>query len=204
VSRRVVLITCSTPDALPFLRSLAASQEEATIVALASVVAAAEREGLGAERLTMGGLSSLEGLREAAKAAEEVTIVVAPDPWGPLNGKGFVRARLLAPWVLASDDHVDLLELLTGGRSGQLGHRLSRGWLIRRLYVHEILATALFILSVGAGRPPGPPEPPASVLLAVARLLAAPVVVVTTIARLIPFVLWTEARARFFPPHRNQ
>jgi hypothetical protein len=205
----VIVVTCSEPDALPFLLSLpGADLERATLAATGDVVRSAERQMKVAATSVINGLAAVDEVRRlTGEAPCRVAVIVAPDPWGPFNGKGFVRARLLAPWFIGPGARADLIELRTGGRVQRTRPSLGRRELMLHLYARETLLLAEYIVQVGVGRPvgrlatqAGRPVGRLGVLLSLPRaltgaILAIPVATVT-LARLIPFILWTEARAR--------
>ena len=89
----VFIVTCSEPDALPFLLSLPPETvAQATLVATGDVVRSAERQTTLANSSIINGLAAVDEVRRIINGAHgRVLVVVAPDPWGPINGKGFVR-----------------------------------------------------------------------------------------------------------------
>jgi hypothetical protein len=209
MSADVIIVTCSEPDALPFLLSLPdADLKRVTLVATGDVVRSAERQTQVAATSVINGLAAVDEVRRLTGDAQcRVAVIVAPDPWGPINGKGFVRARLLAPWFIGPGARADLMELCSGGRVLRTRSGLARRALMLRLYARETLLLAEYVVQVGVGRPvgrlatqAGRPVGRLGTLLSLPRAvigaaLAIPVAAVT-LARLIPFILWTEARAR--------
>jgi len=216
----VIVVTCAEPDALPFLLSLhPADLASATLVATGDVVRSAERQTPVAATSIIGGLAAVDEVRRLiGDTQRKVVVIVAPDPWGPFNGKGFVRARLLAPWFLDPGAHADLIELQKGGRVERMRGGLSRAALMRCLYGREALLLTEYVVHAGIGRPAGRivtqvgrpaghlvtqigrPAGRVATLLSLPRALAGAVlalpVAAVTLGRLIPFILWTEARAR--------
>ncbi len=195
--RDALIITCSEPDALPFLLSLPpACLEQTALIATGDVVRSADQRTTAAATHVLGGPSTLDGARTLLDGLPgRAAVVVAPDPWGPVHGKGFVRARLLAPWVLPVDGKVDLIELKKGGLSHRTLAGLSRCALARRLYVRETLLLLQYFVDPGAAVPAGP----LGIALKLPRalmgaVLALPLALVT-LARVLPFILKTEARA---------
>lgn len=197
--RDALIITCSKPDALPFMLSLPpADLAQATLVATGDVVLAAERQSLVAVSCIIGGVTAVDEVRRLiGDRRRHLAVIVAPDPWGPFHGKGFVRARLLAPWFIGPGARADLIELRNGGRSYRTLPGLGRTALALRLYTREALLLTEYLVRKGAGRPMGR----AATLVSLPRALvgaglALPLAAVITVGRLIPFILWTEARAR--------
>jgi hypothetical protein len=199
----VIIVTCAEPDALPFLLSLPPAElMRATLVGTRDVIRSAERQAPTTATSVINGLAAVDEVRRLIGSTNRnVAVVVAPDPWGPVKGKGFVRARLLAPWFLASGGRAHLVELTRGGGITCTRNDLTRAALLRRLYVREALLLLEYIVRVGVGRPADRlAGGPLATLLNLPRavigaVLAIPVATVT-LARLIPFILWTEARAR--------
>lgn len=198
MSADVIVVTCAEPDALPFLLSFSpADLARATLVATGDVVRSAERQTLVATTSTISGLAAVDEVRRLiGDSHRNVAVIVAPDPWGPLHGKGFVRARLLAPWFIGPGGRADLIELRSGGRSYRTLPGLGRTALMLRLYTREALLLIEYLVRKGAGRPMGRAATLVSLPRAlVGAVLALPLAAVT-VGRLIPFILWTEARAR--------
>ena len=77
------------------------------------------------ETRLLGGPATFEGVRRLLSGDVQVTVVVAPDPWGPFKGKGFVRAQQVLPFVLP-DRSVDVIELERGGKWGACAVRSHR------------------------------------------------------------------------------
>jgi hypothetical protein len=194
----VMVVTCAEPDALPFLLSLPpADLAQATLVATGDVVRAAERQTQVATTAIIGGLGSIDEVRRLiGSRRRNVAVIVAPDPWGPLHGKGFVRARLLAPWFLSPGAGADLIELRSGGRSSRALPNLTRPALMLRLYAREARLLSEYLVRLGVGRPVGAAAPLASLPCALAGAVLALPAAAITLGRVIPFILWTEARAR--------
>jgi hypothetical protein len=198
MSADVIVVTCAEPDALPFLLSFSpADLARATLVATGDVVRSAERQTLVATTSTISGLAAVDEVRRLiGDPHRHVAVIVAPDPWGPLHGKGFVRARLLAPCFIGPGGRADLIELRSGGRSYRTLPGLGRTALMLRLYTREALLLIEYLVRKGAGRPMGRAATLVSLPRAlVGAVLALPLAAVT-VGRLIPFILWTEARAR--------
>lgn len=197
MDERVIVVTCSEPDALPFLRAFSASDlAHMTLVATYDVVRSAERQTPVSQAFVIGGLSTLEEARGLlARPGAHVTVVVAPDPWGPFAGKGFVRARQVLPFVLP-DVGVDVIELNHGGRSGRVRRGVGRSaftsWIRRR----ELACLADFLVHFGMVTPEGYRSRPAAAAMAFGRLAIAPLAALVTLARILPFIAGTEARAR--------
>jgi hypothetical protein len=210
VNETVLLVTCSAPDAMAYVLGLPSDEAERTVlVATGHVVRAAEERRVVAATHTIAALSSLGSVRQVlAEPSRKVAIVVGPDPWGPFKGKGFVRARLLAPWALAPKAHADLVELHGGGGVRRTSRGLGRAALLRKIYVREALLLAEYVARAGAARPAVLLESRAGRLRAllcalmnlpraVVRTGVAVCMALVTLARVIPFVVGTEARARY-------
>lgn len=135
----VIVVTCAEPDAVPFLRSLPREDlTRATLFATRDVVASAIRQTPVGTSHIIGGASAVGEVRSlAGDTQRHVTVVVAPDPWGPYRGRGFVRARILAPWFLSPTGRADLVELRGDGRSFKAECDLSRRALLQRMYSRE-------------------------------------------------------------------
>lgn len=195
--KSLLLVTCSEPDAIPFLRSLSADElTETTLVATRNVLCSAKQQtALGGTSL-IGGLSTLDPARRlATEPGVRITIVIGRDPLGPFNGKGFVRARLLAPWVMTHEAHADLVELRPSGRAFRTRRHVTRKRLAVILYVREAALLAKYLAQSGLGRPVQN-DRVADTSRAVANMAVAPFLAAFTLLRLIPFLLWTEVRAR--------
>ena len=123
------------------------------------------------------------------------TVVVGPDPWGPVHGKGFVRARLMAPLVLP-DSPVDVIELDAGREFGPIRRGLdrmtfSRTWLRRR----EAALLVQYVLW-GSAEQGGRLARPLVAALRGARTVLVPFRVAATLAVVVPYALKSEFRAR--------
>jgi hypothetical protein len=209
VSGWALLVTCSEPDALPFLLRLPAGElERATVIATRQLAATSEEKRLAASTHRIGGISTLSGVRRVmARPNQRTVVVICPDPWGPFRSKGLIRARLLSPWTLRRGARVDLIEIQPGGQVSRTSSGLTRGSLLRRIYVREAFLLARSIVrpaTRGAWVPDGTVGTLRSGLRVVVhstrRILRSAAVVpvmLATLARLLPFVVWTEARARF-------
>lgn len=177
MSRWTLIVTCAAPDAVPFLRGLPADDlAQANLIVTPHLADAIGEQLTAADVCITAGASTLAEVRRVAACSKQpIAIVIGPDPGDPLRCKGLVRARLLAPWALAPSDSADLIEIKSGGAVGRVSTGLTRGALFRRLYVREGLRLVGY-----AG-------------------VATPMVLIT-LARLLPFIVWTEARARFMAP----
>jgi hypothetical protein len=203
----VLIVTCAEPDALPHLLSLSSDElAHATLISTGDVVRSAERQTPIASALIITGITAIKEARRLTDAGRNVVVIVAPDPWGPINGKGFVRARLLAPWFLGPRNRADLLELDTGGRKRREARCLTRAALARRLYLREVRLLAEYLLKVGLGQPAGAVARQLDAeagsrptLAALPRVLLGAALAVpnslATLCRILPFILRTELRA---------
>jgi hypothetical protein len=198
MSADVFVVTCAEPDALPFLLSLPpAHLARAALVATVDVVRSAERQTPVATTSIISGLAAVDEVRRLiGDPRRHVAVIVAPDPWGPFNGKGFVRARLLAPWFIGPGARADLIELRSGGRSYRTLPGLGRTALMLRLYAREALLLTEYLVRAGVGRPMGRGATLVSLPRALLGAVLALPLAAVTLGRLIPFILWTEARAR--------
>jgi hypothetical protein len=204
VSTCVIIVTCAEPDALPFLLSLPPGElAEATLVATGDVVRSAVEQTAVNKRRVIGGMATMEQVRALAGDADcHVSVVIARDPWGPYRGKGFVRARLLAPWCLSPTGRADLIELRGDGQSLRAKPGLDRRALLVCLLAFEqrnlrgyLVGTAEEQLTNAA-----PALRHAQQRLAKA-VLVIPVSAVT-LARVTTFFLRTEFGARRRPGRR--
>jgi len=180
MSDDVMVVTCGEPDALAFLLSCPADDlGRTTLVATADVVRSASLQTAVANSYVIDGFEAIDEVRRLIGGPRRrLAIVIAPDPWGPLRGKGFVRARLFAPWFLDKGGRADLIELRSGGYLRRVLSERRRGELVLRLYTREVALLCVYLVHV------------------VGVALAIPTAAIT-LSRLVPFVLWTEARARF-------
>jgi hypothetical protein len=189
------VVTCSEPDATPFLRALPVDvQERAVLVATGDVVRAAQQHTGIPVTFVVGGPSTAGQARRLVESAADVTVVVGPDPWGPVHGKGFVRARMMAPLIVPGAT-VDVVELRAGGRTGRVrrgfGSAAFSRWIRRRegvLFAAYLLRRALGSREEGKG--------PLSDALRVARVVLVPPRIAVTLAVVLPYVASTEYRAR--------
>ena len=198
MSRDLLIVTCAEPDALPFLRSLPADYlAGAALVATADVVRAVEKELTVAGTIVISGFGGIEATRKAiGERPRTAVVVVARDPWGPFRGKGFVRARLLAPCFLEEGACADLVELRD--RKGWLtAHKgLRRRRLTLRLYAREMLCLTQYLAGVGAdGVDP-------NIVRALGRIAVAVPLSAMTTGRVLLFVARTESLARRSRPRR--
>jgi len=192
----VIVVTCCEPDALPFLRGLPREHlSRATLIATADVIRSAERETPITKTALIGGRSTLEevrGLLSADRAC--VTVVVAPDPWGPVRGKGFVRARQVLPFVLPAAGF-DVVELDRGGVNGRVWRGADRASFARWIRRREVVLFGGHAVHLGMVGPEGYTHTPAAAALALTRVVVSPLVAAVTLARVLPFIARTEARA---------
>lgn len=198
--RYAYLVTCSEPDATPFLTALPRSlQERIVLLSTANVVHAAEQHTRITTTFVIGGPSTFdEARRLLAQPGDRVTIVVGPDPWGPVHGKGYVRARLVASLVVP-DVPIDVIELAAGGASGRVIRGIGRTAFSRWIRRREAALLADYLIwgpvarrASGIGRKARLPVVP----LAVVRGLLSPMRAAITLSVVLPYVLATEARAR--------
>jgi len=197
MEQRVIVVTCSEPDALPFLRGLGERDlEEATLIATADVVRSAVRHAAVSRAIVFGGLETIDEVRPLLSGpGARLTIVVAPDPWGPFRGKGFVRARQILPFVLPDTD-VEIIELERGGRTGRARRGVRRTDFARWIRRREIVLLGEHMVHLGMVGPEGYTHTPAAAAVALARVAVSPLVAAVTLARVLPFIARTELRAR--------
>jgi hypothetical protein len=197
----VYYVTCSEPDATPFLAALPEQvQERSVLLATRNVVQAAERGTRIPETFVLGGSSTIPEARALLRRpGAALTVVVGPDPWGPIHGKGFVRARMMAPLVLP-DGPIDVVELEAGGETGRIrrgvgGLAFSR-W-IRRREAALLVRYALW-RSVGMHEDAmtGAAARPVVLAWRVVRRLLVPLRVAVTLTVVVPYVAASELRAR--------
>jgi len=197
LGEQVIIVTCAEPDALSFLRGLReADLTQTTLVATADVIRSAERQTLVGKTVMMGGRHTFAEVRRVLSGpGARVTIVVAPDPWGPFRGKGFVRARQILSLVLLDSDF-DVIELERGGMAGRVRRGVRRAafahWIRRR----ELLLLGEHVVHLGMVDPEGYMHTPAAAALALVRVALSPLVAAVTLARVLPFIARTEVRAR--------
>jgi hypothetical protein len=194
----VIIVTCAEPDALPFLLSRPSNElAGATLIATGDVVrSAVEQTGVNKARV-IDGMTVIQQVRALAGDADcRVSVVVAPDPWGPYRGKGFVRARLLAPLCVSAAGRADLIELRGDGRSLRVKPGLDRRALLVCLLAFEWHNLQGYLVGTAEERRTGaaPALRRAQGQLAKA-ILVVPVTAVT-LCRLVPFIIRTESRAR--------
>ena len=192
----IYFVTCSEPDATPFLTALPVSvQERALLVATGDVVRSAEHRTRIPRTFVIGGPSTVEETRRLlAEPGAHRTVVVGPDPWGPVHGKGFVRARLMAPLVVSSGP-VDIIELEAGGESGRIRRGLDRSTLSRWLRRRETALLVQYVLW-GSAEQGGRLARPLVAALRGARTVLVPFRVAATLAVVVPYALKSEFRAR--------
>jgi hypothetical protein len=191
----VLVVTCAEPDAVPFLLGRPVAELEQTLLlATRDVVRSAELKTAVGQTCVMAGAETFSDVRDAlGRAHGSLTVVVGPDPWGPIHGKGFVRARQILPSLLP-DLPVDVIELEEGGRRGRVRAGVRRAAFARWVRRREAREFLLHMLRLGAGHTRGLGS--GRVLLAGAQLLVSPVTVLVTLARVVPYVARTEARVR--------
>jgi D-glycero-D-manno-heptose 1,7-bisphosphate phosphatase len=194
---QIYYVTCSEPDATPFLAALPQEvQRRSVLVATHDVVRAAELRTAIPTTFVMGGPSTVREARALlAEPGAHLTVVVGPDPWGPINGKGFVRARQMAPLVLP-DGPVDVIELEAGGVSGRIRRGLDRAAFSRWVRGREAALSARYLLWRSVGRHGGALTAPVVVAWRVIRGLLVPLRVATTLSIVLPYVAASELRAR--------
>jgi hypothetical protein len=199
---------------MAYLHALPSDQVRNTLLlATGPVVKAARESGVVGEAHIIAGRSSLGSARRVLSSPGlRIVVVIAPDPWGPFKGKGFVRARLLAPWALAPVAHVDLMELRSGGEVRRTSRGLARAALLRKIYLRETLLLTEYVVWAGTARPQLFLESRTgricTVLRAVAHLPRAIArasvgfcMALVTLARVIPFISLNETRARLRVRH---
>jgi D-glycero-D-manno-heptose 1,7-bisphosphate phosphatase len=194
---QVYYVTCSEPDATPFLTALPEDvQRRSVLVATRDVVQAAGLRTAIPTTFVMGGPSTMSEARALlAEPGAHVTVVVGPDPWGPINGKGFVRARQLAPLVLP-DGPVDVIELEAGGESGRIRRGMDRAAFSRWVRGREAALSAQYLLWRSVGRHGDAMTAPVVIAWRVVRGLLVPLRVAVTLSRVLPYVAASELRAR--------
>lgn len=186
MTHRTLIVTCDARDALPFLRGLPADElEQAVLVVTPHLAEALEDQGMAAHVHVTSGVSTLQEVRLImGSSPPPVAIVIGPDPGNPLRYRGLVRARLLAPWALGRFARADLLEIGTGGGVRRISTGQTRGTLLGKLYVREGSRLAAYVLHDIVHRP--------GVFL---RAGVALPLALFTLARVLPFIAWHEARA---------
>ena len=186
--RWTLIVTCAAPDAVPFLLGLPAEElEQAKLIVTPHLAQALEEQRIPGEVHITAGVSTLDAVRRIAGCSRQpIAIVIGPDPGNPFRCKGLIRARLLAPWALGPASCADLIEIRSGGGASRILTGLTRRALLRRIYVREGLQLVEYL-------PRRVIESPGAPLRAG---VAIPMTLIT-LARLLPFVAWTEARARF-------
>ena len=178
--RRTLIVTCAAPDAVPFLRGLPADElEQAALIVTPHLAGAIEEQRMAGEVHITAGVSTLGAVQRVAGCSRQpITIVIGPDPGNPFRCKGLVRARLLAPWALSRSGYADLVQIESGGGVNQVSTHLSRRTLLRTIYVRESLQLGEWLMRAGGVIP----------------------MTMITLAQALPFIAWTEARARFMWP----
>ena len=151
-----IIFACSEQDATAFLeRVLASELDEAALVTTKTVGEALKSKGLVPSSETMEGVSSLKQVRERlASAGGRAVIVTGVDHGGVLYNKGFIRARVLAPWLLVGGERADLVLMGTGGAIRQSRPECTRTGLLLRIYPSAVGQLALrFAILVIVGTP---------------------------------------------------
>jgi hypothetical protein len=192
MTRPVLIVTCSEPDATPFLAALPEQDLSRTLlISTKNVISAAQRLTPIPETFVLGGPDTWDETRRLLAGDVHITVVVAPDPWGPLQGKGFVRARQVLPLVLP-DVPVDVIDLDRGGVTGRERRSVTRAALARWLHRWEayMLADYLVRTAIGGHASPG------ALAWAIVCLAASPLVAVVTLARCVAYIARTECRVR--------
>jgi hypothetical protein len=188
---RTLIVTCAAPDALPFLRGLPAGElEQAKLIVTPHLAEALEEQRVAGEVHIFAGVSTLDESRSVVGCARQpITIVIGPDPGNPFRCKGLIRARLLAPWALGPSSRADLVEIKIGGDVSHISAGLTRGALVRAIYIREGVRLVEYVPRTVVDRPG----------LSLRAAIAIPMTAIT-LARVLPFVAWTEARARSRAP----
>lgn len=183
-----LIVTCDARDAVPFLLALPVEElAQAKLITTPHLAERLEQRRLAGGVQVTAGVSTLKAVRQVvASSRQPIAIVIGPDPGNPFRCKGLMRARLLAPWSLDRTARADLIEIGPGGRVSRISSSLTQGALLRTVYVREGLRLVACVRrSVIDG-----PE-------ALVRVgLVIPVTLIT-LARVLPFIAWTEAYARF-------
>jgi hypothetical protein len=202
VSRPILIITCGEPDATPFLAALPQAELARTLlISTRNVIAAALRQTAITEAFALGGPSTFDEARRLLSGDAVITVVTAPDPWGPFKGKGYVRMRQALPFVLP-DVRVDLVDLERGGVSGRVRREVDRRTLARWLRRREALLIADHVIETGIGGRlnlggrSSHARLRVAVLYALPRLVIGSLLAVVTLARCLAYVVRTESRAR--------
>ena len=196
VSRPVLIITCGEPDATPFLAALPEAELSRTLlISTRNVIAAALRQTAITDTYALGGPSTFDEARRLLSGDVVITVVTAPDPWGPFKGKGYVRIRQALPFVLP-DVRVDLVDLERGGVSGRVRHGVDRRTLARWLRRREALLVADHVIATGMGGRLPRVRLGIAVPYALLRLIAGSLLAAVTLARCLAYVTKTESRAR--------
>ena len=172
----IIIITCAESDAVPFLRSLPeAGLEDVTLVTTPAPGEFYRAAGLGRSIWVMARVSSVRDIRRlAAESGAPLTILLGPDYGWPTYRRRFVQRRLVAPWLLPRGARADLVRVVSGGTVSWCRPHCGRVELLLRLYPAQ---AALLLSFAGLGA------------------LKTPLGAVT-LARLLPSVLLSEARAR--------
>jgi hypothetical protein len=197
----IYYVTCSEPDATPFLTALPDGvQKRSVLVATRNVVESAERCTSIPTTLVIGGSSTVPDARRLlAHPGAHLIVVVGPDPWGPINGKGFVRARLMAPMLLP-DGPVDVIELEAGGGAGRIRRGLGRQTFSRWVRRREVALLVQYALWRSVGRHSdtltGAVASPLVIAWKATRLVLVPLRVALTLLVVGPYVVASELRAR--------
>ncbi len=185
MSHRTLIVTCDARDAVPFLLGLPTDErEQAKLIVTPHLAEALKERRMPSDVHVTAGVSTLEAIRHVVHDSQPVAIVIGPDPGNPFRCKGLVRARLLAPWALGRSARAGLIEIESGGVVSKAATALTRGALLRTIYIREGLQLAKYLRRGVIDRP--------GAFLRVGVLVPMTLI---TLARLLPFVAWTEARA---------
>jgi hypothetical protein len=196
----VLIITCGEPDATAFLAGRPPEELARTLLmSTHDVIVAAERQTPIAETFLMGGPATFAEARRLLLGDVHITVVVAPDPWGPFRGKGFVRARQVVPLILP-EAPVAVIELRRGGVLGRVRRATPLPELSRWIRRREAGLLAAYVLQAGIGAPVREMEryssPYVSTEMAIVRLLLTVPLAFVTLARCLTYIARTETRVR--------
>lgn len=171
----IIVLTCAEFEGEPFLRSLLDSGAGQAVLVTSPRPAAALREmGLAKDTWRIKGLASIGELRRrVAGTNEPVWVVTGPDHGDLAYRRFFIRRRLSAPWLVPKGERAELVRI---GPRGEVLARLprqTRAALAVRFYPRDLGLVLLWALFAIASVP----------------------LVLFTLLRLLPGLLWTEARA---------